>query len=70
MNRICTACHQPIPVGGATLRGNGHEQAAFHPHCFTVVRALSGVPAVVDAAVPVGGTLGERLARVYAEHEA
>jgi hypothetical protein len=70
MTAICTACQQPVNRGDAVIRTNLHTQLVFHPHCFTVVRALAGVPAVQDADVPVGGTLGERLARVYAEHEA
>jgi hypothetical protein len=66
----CAAnCRQPLNRGEAVIRTNLHEQLAFHPHCFTVIRALSGVPAVVDVDCRVGGTLGERLARVYAEHE-
>jgi hypothetical protein len=71
MQTTCAAnCHQPLNRGEAVIRTNLHEQLAFHSACFTVVRALSGLPAVHDAACPVGGTLGERLARVYAEHGA
>ena len=46
----CTDCHRPIPTGGAVLRGNGHELNAWHPACFTVHRAVSGIDAPAIAA--------------------
>lgn len=40
-HHTCTDCHQPIPVGTAVLRGNGHELLAWCRECAPspVVRA-------------------------------
>lgn len=54
-HHTCTDCHQPIPVGTAVLRGNGHELLAWHRECFTLHRALptsDRLPAALTAAAP------------------
>jgi hypothetical protein len=53
MTHTCHACHQPIPRGSATLRGNGHELLAFHRDCYTVHRAVGDIVVVEVPSMPL-----------------
>jgi hypothetical protein len=67
----CQDCPATMTRGHAHVRSVSLEQVFYCPACWSFREQVAGlVRSVSDADVRVGGTLGERLARVYAEHEA
>lgn len=64
MTTTCQTCQQSLSRGDAVLRGDGEDQRAWHPRCFTFYRAtkdMSDAEAVAEDFI--GLSLSERLAR-------